>query len=220
MKKYFLFGFLFIFVLNIANSAPIGFGVYLGLATPNNEINNVYNSDKINLNSNIGRFLRESAKIGYSFGINANLPLSNNFVFKSGIALCRFPQTELKIYFPEQQVDTVVLKSIQNIIPISAGIDLFVFKSVISPYISANLSYNYIVNTLDIVKLNQELPIATSETYSRLGAGVGAGLDFDLEILTLNLEAKYWWVNLIGKTAEEPNKNYLTVTLGVIFGGR
>jgi len=220
MKKSFLFVLIFFLVLSTAKSAIIGLGFYLGLATPNDEINNVYNSDKINLNNNIGQFLRESAKLGYTLGFNANLPLSDNFIFKSGIGLCRFPQSELKIYFPEQQLDTVVLKTIQNIIPITAGIDLFLFKSLISPYLSGNLSYNYIVNTLDIVRLNQELPIATSKTYSRLGAGVGAGIDFNFEILTLNLEAKYWWVNLIGKTSEEPNKNYLTVTFSVIFGGR
>lgn len=201
-------------------SAPISFGFNLGLATPNYEINNVYNSNKINLNNNIGELIRESAKLGYTFGVNLNLPLSKNFVFKSGIALCRFPQSELKIYFPGQQIDTVVLKSVQNIIPISAGIDLFLFKSLLSPYLSANLAYNYIANSIDIVKLNQELPIATSETYSRLGAGIGAGIDFDLEILSVNLEGKYWLVNLIGKESEEKNKNFFTLTIGVIFGGR
>ncbi len=220
MKNYFFISLIFFLVSFPLLSAPISFGFNLGLATPNDEINNIYNSNQINLDNNIGKFIRESAKLGYTFGVSLNLPLSKNFVFKSGISLSRFPQSELKIYFPGQQMDTVVLKSIQNIIPISAGVDLFMFKSFISPYLSANLAYNYISNSIDIVKLNQELPIATSKTYSRLGAGIGAGLDFDLQILSINLETKYWLVNIIGKESGEKNKNYLSLTIGVIFGGR
>lgn len=208
------------FISKAVFSAPLGVGFSIGLATPNDQINNVYNSENIKLNNNLWKVAREAAKLGYFLGLNINLPLSQNLNFKGGIALNRFPQTELKLVFPEEPPDTVILKTIQNFIPISAGFDLFLFKSIVSPYISGNLSYYYIVNTIDIVKLNQELPIATSKTDSRIGAGVGAGVNFDLELITLNFEAKYWFVNLIGSLDNEPKKNYLTVGVGIIFGGK
>ncbi|ROL57234.1 hypothetical protein D9V84_04365 [Bacteroidetes/Chlorobi group bacterium Naka2016] len=219
MKKVF-FVFVFLFAIASIKSAPMGVGFSLGLATPNDQINNVYNSNKINLNNNLWNVAKESAKIGYYLSLNLNLPLSENFNFKGGIALNRFPQSEIKLIFPGEPADTVILKSMQNFVPISAGFDLFLFRSVVSPYISGNLSYFYLVNSIDIVKMNQELPISNSKIESRIGAGIGAGVDFDLEIISLNLEAKYWFVNLIGSGDNEPKKNYLTVGIGIVFGGR
>ncbi len=214
----FLFAIFFIFHESFAK--PIGVGFSVGLATPNSRINDVYNSDKINLNNKVWDIAREAAKTGYFVGINLNLPLSENLNFQGSIYINRFPQSEIILYFPQQPYDTVVLKSIQNLIPISAGINLFLFKSTVSPYILGNLSYFYNVNSIDIVRLNQELPIATSKTESRIGAGIGAGIDINLEIITLNVEAKYWFTNLIGNVSGESNKNFLSLGVGVIFGGR
>lgn len=221
MRRVFYLAFLLVFFISFSGkSQQLGFGFSAGLATPNSEINNVYNSDKINLNNNLWNVAREAAKIGYYLGVNLSLPLSQNLNFKAGISINRFPKTELKLYFPEQPYDTVILKTIQNFIPISAGFDFFLLKQLISPYISGNLSYFYNVNTIDIVKLNQELPIATSKTDSRIGAGLGAGVNFDFALLTLNVEAKYWFVNLIGNVSGEANKNYLSFGVGIIFGGK
>ncbi|MGB9771732.1 MAG: hypothetical protein ACPLX7_07120 [Candidatus Kapaibacteriota bacterium] len=221
MKKIFVVVFfLLLFYAEKNFSAPIGIGFSVGLATPNEQLNNVYNSETLSLNNKLWNVAREAAKIGYFIGMNLALPLSENIFFKSGIALNRFPQSEVKLIFPGQTSDTVVLKTIQNFIPISAGIDLFLFRTMISPYISGNLSYFYLANSIDIVKMNQELPIATSKTESRIGAGIGGGVNLDLELVSLNLEAKYWFVNLIGNVKNEPQKNFLTVGVSVIFGGK
>ncbi len=203
-----------------SSGAPLGVGFAIGLSTPNSQINDIYNSEKINLNNNLWNVARESAKIGYHLGLNLSLPLTDNFNFRGAITLNRFPKSELRLYFPQEPYDTVILRTIQNFIPISAGIDLYIFKSAVSPYLSGNLSYFYILNSIDIVKLNQELPIATSKTDSRIGAGLGLGLDFNVGLVTLNVEAKYWFVNLIGNTSEERDKNFLTLGVGIIFGGR
>lgn len=221
MKRilYMLFLLIF-FVSNKSFCQQLGFGFSAGLATPNEEINNVYNSDKINLNNNLWNVVRDAARLGYFIGINLNLPLAQNLNFKASLSLNRFPKTEIKLYFPEQPYDTVILRTIQNFIPISAGFDFFLLKQFISPYISGNLSYFYNVNTIDIVKLNQELPIATSKTDSRIGAGLGAGVNFEFALLTLNFEAKYWFVNLIGNVSGEANKNFLSLGVGIIFGGK
>lgn len=214
---HFITFLIFIFPLH---SQPFSFQLSGGLSTPNDEINNVYNSNNLKLNGKLGDIIREAAKLGYFIGINVSLPLSNNFVFNSGISLHRFPQSELKIIFPGQTSDTVYLKAIQNIIPISIGVNWYLLKTSFSPYITGNLVYNYIANSIDIVKMNTELPIATSRQQSRIGAGFGLGIEFNLQIVTLCLEAKYNYVNLIGKTSSEANKNYLDIGVGIIFGNR
>lgn len=219
-RIFFVLLFLTYFVEYDSFSAPMGMGFAVGLSTPNSYINDIYNSDNINLNNNLWNIVRESAKIGYHLGVNLNIPLTDNFNFRGAIAINRFPQSELKLYFPQPPYDTVILKTFQNFIPISAGIDIYVLKSVVSPYLSGNLSYFYILNSIDIVKLNQDLPIATSKTNSRIGAGLGLGLDFDIDLVILNFEAKYWFVNLIGNTSNERDKNFLTVGIGIIFGRR
>jgi len=217
----FLLGLTFFVLMSYAgHSAPLGFGFSFGLATPSDQINNVYNSDNINLNNNLWKVARESAKIGYFLGVSLNLPLSENINFKTSITINRFPKSQIVLHFPSEPYDTVVLKTYQNFVPISAGFDLYLWRSVVSPFLSGNLSYFYIANSIDIEKMNQELPIATSKTESRIGAGIGAGVTFDLELINLNVEAKYWFVNLIGNEANEPNKNFFTFGVGIIFGGR
>lgn len=224
MKKYLhnfiVFMFLLVVVSQTTNAQPMSFQFSVGLSTPNNELNNVYNSNSINLNGKFGDVIRQATKLGYFIGANVNLPLSNSFIFNSGIGLHRFPQTELKIIFPTQPPDSIVLKTVQNIIPISVGINWYIFKSFISPYISGNLAYNYIVNSIDIIKMETEFPISTSKEYTRIGAGFGLGVDFNMEIITLSLEARYNYSNLIGRTSNEGNKNYLDLGISIIFGGR
>lgn len=212
---------IFIFSFNqITHSQPLSFQFSAGLSTPNNEINNVYNSNTIQLENKLADVIRQSARLGYFFSFNVNLPLARNFVFNSGIGLHRFPQTTLNIIFPDQSFDTLILKSVQNIIPISVGLNWYIFKGILSPYLTGNLAYNYIVNSLDIVRMQTELPISTSKEYNRIGAGLGIGIDFNLEIITLSIEAKYHYLNLIGKTSEEANKSYLDLGISLIFGRR
>lgn len=223
MKKIIIF-FVFFILLNLQVIAkPISFGFHLGLATPNDQINNVYNSNTIKINDSTSKILREASKLGYFIGIDLSMPLTDNFMFLGGISLNRFPQTELKIFVPRpdpNQFDTVILKAVQNIVPLSVGVNWYLFKSFFSPYVSGNLSYFYIVNSMDIVKLSIDFPVATTKSNSRLGAGIGAGMDLNFEVLTLNLEARYNFVNLIGKEINEPTKKYLTVGVGLIFGNR
>lgn len=225
MGKIIIFFVFFILLTLQAIAKPIGFGFHFGLATPNDQINNVYNSNTITFNNLLSNIVREAAKIGYFIGIDLNMPLTDNFTFLGGISLNRFPQTELKIFVPkpsvpDQQFDTVILKSIQNIVPLSVGVNWYLFKSYLSPYVTGSLSYFHIVNSIDIVKLDINELIATTKSNSRLGAGIGAGIDLNLELITLNFEARYNFVNLIGKEGDEPTKKYLTVGIGIIFGHR
>ena len=75
------------------------------------------------------------------------------------------------------------------------------------------MSYSY-----DIIwNNNPGIPITKSENDSRLGYGFGFGIDFNLSLFKINLETKFNTANIIGRTHDEKQKNYGTITLGIIF---
>lgn len=100
---------------------------------------------------------------------------------------------------------------------------MYPIKSFLSPYITAGLNYNYISYSCDYVwKEGISIPVKTLESNSKesensLGYAVGAGLDIDLSLLSLNFEARWHTLNIIKTHSTEPNKNHVTFTIGVIF---
>ena len=97
---------------------------------------------------------------------------------------------------------------------------MFLFKSIVSPYLGGDLQYNYISNTVDypVNVVGVPLNLDKAPTDNRVGASVGGGLMIDLAVLSLNVDARYNIANFIGKTAQEKSKEYLTLTVGVSFG--
>jgi len=219
MKKIFLI-IVILFSTEVTYS-QLGIGFHAGLSTPNNQINNVYNSDKLDLKKPdyFGSLLRESTKIGYHIGMKLRLNMSENLFFVGGIIWNKFPQTSIEILNSKTGDTLISLQATQNVIPISAGLNLYLLQSMISPYLTGELSYTIISNSIDY----KQIPLTPVEidpniTDARAGFGLGAGVDIDLKLVYLNIEGKYNISNLIGKVSEEQNKNYFTLSLGVYFG--
>ncbi|MER3329859.1 MAG: hypothetical protein RIF34_09810, partial [Candidatus Kapaibacterium sp.] len=97
----------------------------------------------------------------------------------------------------------------------------FISTEVLNVYATGGLAYNYISNSVDYVSeetgVGVPLNLDLSPTDSRVGYFLGAGTDFDLQILKLNLELKYQQINLINKDAGEPDKQFLAVSLGIVL---
>lgn len=219
MKKIFLI-IVIILCTNVTYS-QLGIGFHAGLSTPNNQINNVYNSDKLDLKKPdyFGNLLRESTKIGYHIGIKLRLNMSENLFFVGGIVWNKFPQTTIEILNSKSGDTLISLQSAQNLIPIFAGLNLYLYQGLISPYLTGDLAYTTISNSIDY----KEIPLTGVEidpnvTNARAGFGFGAGVDIDLKLVYLNIEGKYNISNLIGKVSEEQYKNYFTLSIGVYFG--
>ena len=192
-----------------------GFGILIGLSTPSNQINNVYNSNNL---SDFGNMYREGTKLGYHIGIRGRMNLSDNLQFVGGIAYHKFPQTTIQVINPNSPYDTLAsFNTSQNVIPITAGVNFYLLKQFIGLYGVGELSYNYISNSVDV--FYGDLPISTSKspTDSRIGFGIGAGADLDVKLVTLNLEVKYNYINLIGQKAGEEAKAFISVSLGAFF---
>ena len=217
---------LFIFTtskVKTENSMHLGFSG--GLAIPNDRVSQFYDDAKkyvqMDLVGTWGRYiLDEATNTGYNFKVQARIDLSDNFTFVPSIGVSRFTDCFYDLVVPFSDTDTIsaITQSTTNVVPISIGINGYLFKKFLSPYLSADLVYNYIAYSYDIIwNDNIALPIATSTSMSRLGYSVGAGLDIDLYLVSLNVEAKFHTINIIKHNSYEPAKNYFTFLLGIIF---
>ena len=103
--------------------AGMGIGLFGGLSTPNDEMNNVYNTDNISSLGELGNMFRNGAKTGYHIGAKARIPLSSGVMLHGGIAWNRFPESCIDVTNPNTGEKIVTLETVQDIIPISAGIN-------------------------------------------------------------------------------------------------
>ena len=206
---------------NAENKMHLGFSV--GLAIPNEKVSQFFDDTKQRIQQNDtenwGKFLLETGtSIGYNIKIQGRIALSDNFLFVPAIGLSRFNEGVYDLV--PLGIDTIIGKtqSTANVVPISVGINGYLFKKFISPYLNADLCYNYIAYSYDIVWTdNLLLPITTSAAQHRLGYSLGAGIDIDFSLLSLNIEAKFNMINIIKYDSQEPTKQYFTFLLGVVF---
>jgi opacity protein-like surface antigen len=219
MKKLFL-TITFFFILSIPSFAgALEFGIRGGLATPSDKINDIYNTDQIQWNKDtLGQLISKGLDVGYNLGIKMSMPLNDFFSFSGTLGYNSFPESEVIIVNPNVTTDTLAtLLTSTKVIPITAGLSLYPFRSIISPYITGELSYNYIYTTVDSKIAGTYIPISTTPSNNRFGFGIGAGVDFNLGILDLNFEGKLNYMNLIGKETSEENKYYATFLIGIVF---
>lgn len=210
---------LLMFVFAVQNSySQVGIGLFGGLSTPNDEMNNVYNSDQLSEQGVLGNFLREGVKSGYHIGAKLRVPLVAGLMLNGGIAWNRFPETTVSFKYNTTQ--EIKLSTVQDIIPVSVGLNYYIISSGIGLYGTGELAYNYNKNTVNIDKGDVSIPanLFDSPTYSRVGAGLGVGLDLNLFFALANLEAKYNFSNIIGRETGEELKSFFTLSVGIYFG--
>jgi len=228
MKMKIIVIILFLFIGTVAYSKPMNIGFTVGLAVPNDDISQFYHYVRDSLkvapdSTRVGDYLLDNAtSVGYILGIKGRIELTNRFDLALGIGLARFNDAQYSIVpaVGSLSLDTSFAKiqSTTNIVPISAGINAYLLRSFINLYVIGDVTYNYISYSYDIVLKNKPgIPITNSTSDSRLGYSFGAGLDFDLSLFKINLETKFNAANIIGRVGDEKQKNYGTITVGIIF---
>lgn len=217
MRKLVIILFVYLLVFSSKSNALTNVGFYFGLSTPNDQINNVYNSNDYTTKSGIVNFIRGGMSSGYHIGAIGRFDLSDDFSIVGGIAWHKFPQTKIDVTDPTTGDTVASLETSQNIIPINVGVNYYLLRTIVGVYGTGQLTYNYISNSVDYNYKNVPISLNQSPTDNRVGFGLGAGVDIDVVLMTLNLEAKYNIVNLIGKKTDEPTKSYFSLSLGVLF---
>lgn len=201
-------------------NAQSSFGLFTGLATPSELVNQVYNSDLIQQQNVTGVLLREATRSGYTIGARIRQNIDEQFWFIGGLSLARFPQSVIPIVNQANQLDTLaIMTTVQNVIPIQAGMMYQFNKGLVSLYAIGDVTYNYLMNSVDVQYNQQSFPLPPEEeTIERIGFGVGLGIDVYLKVITASLEAKMNTINFIGRTTDEAEKRFFSLTLGVHFG--
>ena len=224
MKRSNLHFILFIIAIFSANNIfaqGIDFGFHIGLSTPNDKISDVYNKKSVDLQdsaNSIGKFVSKGMSAGYHIGVKGRISMSDKVDFYLGFGFNRFPDTDIKVTAPNDPSKVLAtLSSSTQVIPINAGVNFYLLRSFIGLYATGDLAYNYVSSTLDYKTGIVDIPISRTPSDSRLGFGVGAGLDVSLGLILLNIEAKYNQINLIGKDENEKDKSYVSFGLGIYF---
>ena len=220
MKKLFLTIVLFLQIVSISFAGGLEFGVNFGIATPSDKINDIYNTDKLkygNLQDSIAKMIADGLNSGYHFGIRLSMPLNEYFDFVGNLGYNSFPKSKITVTDPANGQTLAELSTSTKIIPIAAGLSFFPFKSIISPYVTGELSFNYMQTAVETTYFGTQFPIATTPADNRFGFGLGLGTNINLGLIDLNLEGKYNYLNLIGKETNEQDKHYLTIIVGVVF---
>lgn len=219
MKKQIIYYVVFA-LLTATNLLGQSFGIGLGLSTPSDKIADVYNSSTLDsAGKNVGNYVGASAKLGYHIAARYRFSLGDNLRFNLGAGWHRFPESTLNVVDAEGHVKAT-LQSVNNVYPISAGMDYSLFKSFLGMYLIGDISYNYLTTSVDITQGSVTVPLVTSSTTNRVGAGAGVGIDVDLKVFVLDFTAKYNAINLIGKDALEQDKSYVSLGVSVFFGGK
>jgi hypothetical protein len=204
-------------VLGLSTSTSLkaqgGVAIYGGLSTPNDQLGNVYN-DNTTFES-----LPGNADLGYHFGARYRMPLAASFMLSGGVAWNRFPESEVYIMKPGTNDTLGGLATVNNIVPVSVGLDYVIFNKGLGMFVGGELAYNYISATTELIYGGNTIPYEKEETQNRVGGGVGLGVFFDAKIATAIVDVKYNVVNLIGKEENEESKNYVTLSLGLMLGG-
>ena len=214
MKKiYFLIACCIILSSKSLLAGP-SLGLFAGFSTPNN-FDNLQTT--IENGADLTKIIREGMSTGYHVGAELRYSLSDNFMFTGNVGWQKFPESNLDVINPDNGDTLAHLTSVQNIIPITAGVNFYLLHSIVGIYGVGELSYNYLYSSIDAQYGDVPVQIDESAKTSRVGFGIGAGLDFDISLATLNLELKYNIANLIGKETGEKDKNYLSISLGVLF---
>lgn len=199
-------------VYGTASAQLLQIGFYGGLSTPNDKVSDIYNGD-----ISVGKMWSEGKDAGYHLGVKGRISLSDNIDFVGGIGYNKFPESKIEVKDPTTDTLLLSLTSTTNIVPINAGINLYLFRSVVGVYATGDITYNYITSSIDYNYKGVDVPLSKTPADSRMGFGLGAGMDLKLGLVVLNLEGKYHSLNLIGKADKEKDKSYFSLSLGVYF---
>jgi len=111
-----------------------------------------------------------------------------------------------------------------SILTIGAGAQYSLIPGPISPYVSASLLYNSfseltITATGTYQGVSETDETKVGETVSRMGAGIGAGVNISiLPLFDIDVSARYNLMNLTGKEENEEAMNMAQINLTLFFG--
>lgn len=230
MKKVVILFFLTVLFLNINSLLAAGdleTGFTIGASIPSESVGKFSNIGsqflKIDNKDTLTNIQNEIINTGYNIGIRLQLPLSESIYLSGGLGIHRFPEAEVVVYDNNDPTKVwAKLREVNNFIPFDAGLNIdLVDLKLFQVYGLVNVSYNFLYQSVDIIQKDGSATIPVTYTESkmsnRFGAGLGAGLKFDLKLIELGLEGKLNRSNVLMAENGELNKDFYTLNVVVFF---
>ncbi|MFA5512843.1 MAG: hypothetical protein WC313_10365 [Candidatus Kapaibacterium sp.] len=217
---YLLIIILFIGAVEIQSKPYSAFSIVGGIALPDDNLNNVYNSDFISTADSNSRNLalnKPDMLPGYSLNASLSFELSDKAIFFGGFGMAGFSTNKYDLEEIEDGVPAGHIEIKQSFYSLNAGINYFLFSNDLSPYLIANLSYNFLAASLRTVQTSANLRLANNPTDSRLGFTLGVGMEIPLSQFSFIVEGKYSNLNYIGKISGENSKSMYIIQIGFRF---
>ncbi len=146
---------------------------------------------------------------GYHFGAKAKLGLPLLPVKFTG-------QVYYNTFSGSQDVFGYNVDVSTSMLIIGAGAEYSLIPGPVSPYLGLDV---FLASAGETKFEAAGLPEQTIEGNSRMGLGLGAGLDFKLlPMFDIDAAVKYNMYNLVGKEDGEEDFNAVTVTVNFMFG--
>lgn len=196
----------------------LAIGFFTGASVPSESVSRVYEAlDTLSL----AESYRHASNMGMHIGARVRFGLSEKLSFTGSAAFCRFAQQDQTTVLKDGR--TLALKTATTFVPLSAGITAFVFRGLISPYVSAEATYTYETVTIatgnsvleDLIVNSTTLVLEPSD--SRIGGSVAAGVQLDIGGLMPFVELRNNWVDLFDRSASEQGRSFFNISIGLLF---
>ena len=214
MKKLIFVVVMFFLTVPVSFSQGLGIGVGVSSWTQNDITLNNIGMDLINRDEKVGfnanlRLKFYSGLLTYTINAGWNRFVISNVAFRP-----------LNI---TTGTDDLNFTLSQNIFPIAAGLQFnIVDVGLFNLYVGGEVGGSFIKNSVDNSG-NSEIPsmiMFGDETQIRFGAAPSAGVEINLGVITLDVNARLQFMNLINRKEGEALATYLMANVSVFFSGR
>jgi hypothetical protein len=189
----------------------------LGPSIPSESFADVYGlvgSDR----QNLWQAYEASATLGIHATGRLRFGLSENLSIVALAAYHRFADVEQIATLEDGR--RLPLSSVVNIVPIGAGFQYFLFRTVVSPYVVGDVSVTTTRVTVNqapksFTDLLQTEGVELAPSTTRLGGSVGFGIELPLKVIDPFIEFRYTSANMVGRNDGEVLRTFYTLTIGV-----
>jgi hypothetical protein len=180
------------------------------------------NLSSLSTPSGVLQLVSDSRLTGWHAAGRLMVGLGDQIGFTVAGAYHRFSDLRVNIVDPAQpSVSLDELSLAQTIVPLSAGLELTLFRFGIGVYVAGDLNFNFISSSAQAIPTNLvNAGLMLRDTYSRVGGNVGLGVDLSLFGVGVDVCARYNHANLIGRNPGEAEQTFFTLTASILLGSK
>lgn len=193
----------------------VAFG--LGVSVPSENFADVYGLVGLS-EEQLWKSYDASASLGIHATGRLRFGLSRSLSIVASATYHRFASVEQSATLEDGR--RLKLGTVSSVIPIAVGVQYFVIRSFVSPYLSADLTYTasrVIIDepSPDFTSLISQRGVELEPAVSRFGASLAAGIEFTTGLVDPFLEVRYSLANVIGREVREPQRAFVQITVGI-----